>query len=127
MDVAGSDNLVDKLLLISLIEKDLKESLKMIIHGLISRNTNKEILRAIKNDLLHILNNESDENYKLILRNLLDYLTDNEDSLLTNEQRCFFIRYILFLRRYTRDDILNFYDLERDLKINNRLLGVTGN
>ncbi|MHA1896861.1 MAG: hypothetical protein ACTSU2_05630 [Promethearchaeota archaeon] len=119
--------MVDKLLLISLIEKDLKESLKMIIHGLISRNTNKEILRAIKNDLLHILNNESDENYKLILRNLLDYLTDNEDSLLTNEQRCFFIRYILFLRRYTRDDILNFYDLERDLKINNRLLGVTGN
>lgn len=105
------DLLKKQLLNISLIHSSLKSDLEKVINSILRYNNIDTIINKARESLIKIINNESHENYKIIVRNILDMMLSNLGKKIENPEKSILLNHLLFLIEFRDSDVKNYYNL----------------
>ncbi|MFW9972059.1 MAG: hypothetical protein ACFFDF_17855 [Candidatus Odinarchaeota archaeon] len=94
----------------SLVELDYKEDLKRILFDLLNCEKLNILIERIKDDVLKLINNVEFQNYRIILRNFLDIIIENEDKDLSIIEKLHLFKYLIFFHYITQKDLNDYYE-----------------
>ncbi len=100
----------------SLIQNKFKQNLKEILINLITSEDSSLIIQ-IQNNLISIIDGCEIINYKILLRNFLDILIENEDHIFTSTEKIHLFKYFIFFHYPTQDDLKNYYEYWKNSKL----------
>ena len=101
----------------SLIHPELKENLKMILHELLVSENNISLITQIKEDILNLIEGCEIKNYKIIIRNFLDILIENEDIELNPNEKLHLFKYLILFHYITQKDLKSYYEFWNNSKL----------
>lgn len=105
---------IDIIIKLSIIQTELKENLKKVLNELLTSNINSSVLTKIKEDLLTIIEKCELDNYKIIFRNFLDILVENENYRLTNTEKLHLFKFLVLFQNITQRDLKKYYEYWND-------------
>ncbi|MBA7588822.1 hypothetical protein ES708_30891 [subsurface metagenome] len=103
----------DILVNLSIINAELKEDLKVVIKSLIEFMTGAAILNKSKENIIELINNCQIESNKIILRNYLDILVENQD-LMKNDEKIHLIKYLLCYQITNESKLKEYFNFWKD-------------
>ncbi|TKJ19988.1 MAG: hypothetical protein CEE43_14015 [Promethearchaeota archaeon Loki_b32] len=105
---------LDIVIKLSIIQTELKENLKKILSELLASDINSSILIKIKEDLLTIIEKCELDNYKIIFRNFLDLLVENENYRLTKTEKLHLFKFLVLFKNINQSDLKKYYEYWND-------------
>ncbi|MHA1336481.1 MAG: hypothetical protein ACTSPW_12145 [Promethearchaeota archaeon] len=101
----------------SLIQTDCEADLKRIILKLLNSDKMDLLINEIKENILKLIDNIESTNYKIILRNFLDILIENQDNNLSVAEKLHLFKYLIFFRYITQNDLKKYYEFWKNSKL----------
>lgn len=116
-------NTLKQLIYLSLIQDNLKSNLNYIVTSIIETKEIKIILNEIKESFIILIEEEIHDNYKIILRNIIDYLIKNQEQSIEYDEKSILLKYLLFFIEYNDTELKNYYKSIKNSKFGLNLIG----
>ena len=101
----------------SLIQTEFREDLKKILYELLNSENMNSLITEIKEYVLKIIDSVEFINYKIILRNFLDILIENEEGKLNTIEKLHLFKFLILFYYITSKDLTKYYEYWKNSKL----------